>query len=231
MWALGVVLYEMLTGRLPFAAPTLPRAPPAHHRGPLPGAPGDGSGEVRTVVAGCLAKDRGDRYPTADALLEAIERARAALPAPDPTSTRSGFFVETGRGSAPSGAALDGAAARPPRAGGAHRSASASQSPSSPSPSPIGIAAMATGKHAGRAPAAPAAPVTMGENPRPPAPPAPPEAPRSGVAVLVPMAMARASASASVTPPASTPPAGDAGAPRPPAARRPKITSVDNAGF
>ncbi len=80
LWALGVVLYEMLTATIPFAAPTYPALLPLIIEAPYPPLPPSTPGEVRTVVAGCLAKDRSDRYPPADALHEAIDRARAALP-------------------------------------------------------------------------------------------------------------------------------------------------------
>jgi serine/threonine-protein kinase len=103
-----VVLYEMMSGRRPFTAESYPALLPLIIEAPHPALPASVPVEARTVVAGCLAKDRADRYPSADALLEAIRRARAALPAEDGISTWSGFFVSTGgpaeRASPPRGA-------------------------------------------------------------------------------------------------------------------------------
>jgi hypothetical protein len=96
LWALGVVLYEMLTGHLPFLASSYPALLPLIIEAPYPPLPASIPADVRTVVAGCLAKDRSDRYATAGALLEAIERALAALPATD-RATAAGVLVETSR--------------------------------------------------------------------------------------------------------------------------------------
>jgi serine/threonine-protein kinase len=101
VWALGVVLYEMLTGRLPFEAETYLSLLPKIIEQPYPPLPPAVPAEVQTVVAGCLAKHRGDRYASAEAVLQAIERACTSLPTPEPASVQSGFFVETGRTAAP----------------------------------------------------------------------------------------------------------------------------------
>ncbi|HEU4631349.1 MAG TPA: serine/threonine-protein kinase [Gemmatimonadaceae bacterium] len=89
LYALGVVGYLMLTGRLPFDAPTVPavlakhltEAPPplaAPGGGPVPGA-------LARVVERCLAKDPLSRYVSGEAVAEALAQAtqeRATLPAP-----------------------------------------------------------------------------------------------------------------------------------------------------
>jgi len=88
LYSLGVVAYQMLTGDLPFTAPTVPGillkhitelAPPLDTK--RPDCPQDLGGAVMR----CLEKNPEDRWPTADALRRALEsrstpayRARAA---------------------------------------------------------------------------------------------------------------------------------------------------------
>src|SRR5262249_51246134 len=95
VWAMGVVLFEMLTGKLPFEAETYPALLPLIIEAPTPPLPDSVPADVRTVVAGCLAKDRDDRYSSAETLRKAIERASEGLP--EPGSTRSGFSIEPAR--------------------------------------------------------------------------------------------------------------------------------------
>jgi tRNA A-37 threonylcarbamoyl transferase component Bud32 len=75
VWALGVVLYELMTRRWPFEAESLPdlcikvareqARPVTEHRADLP--PG-----LADVIARCLAKDPADRYPDAASLAQAL---------------------------------------------------------------------------------------------------------------------------------------------------------------
>lgn len=75
IWALGVILYECLTGRRPFVGDTLAEvssqilrdAPAAarHHRSELPE-------ELDRVVAKCLSKDPSQRFQTVAALMEKL---------------------------------------------------------------------------------------------------------------------------------------------------------------
>ncbi|MGH7297807.1 MAG: serine/threonine-protein kinase [Polyangiaceae bacterium] len=85
VYAAGVILYEMLTGRVPFSAPTplnvltahLTEAPkPPRERAPERGI----TAALEAVAMHALAKDPAQRYATAGALAMAI---RAALASPD----------------------------------------------------------------------------------------------------------------------------------------------------
>lgn len=75
IWAIGVVLYELLTGRVPFSAETLPEicgliltATPNAIRDFSPAVP-DG---LQMVVQRCLEKDRDRRYSSVSQLAQAL---------------------------------------------------------------------------------------------------------------------------------------------------------------
>src|SRR5262249_40681472 len=83
VWALGAILYECLTGRPPFNAasavdtilqvlseePVPPRRPPAQT-----------PRRLATLSLKCLRKDAGQRYASAEALAEDLERFRESRP-------------------------------------------------------------------------------------------------------------------------------------------------------
>ena len=120
LYSLGVVAYNMLTGELPFQAPSVPAllmkqitetpVPVDRKRPETPK-------ELSQIVMRCLEKDPEDRWPTADALRRALETNTYTAPPPragakrrTPQSpampARAGAGLEAGRRS------LDAAAAR-----------------------------------------------------------------------------------------------------------------------
>jgi serine/threonine-protein kinase len=77
IWAIGIILFELLTGKLPFLAESLPELvlrittdPPAALRGFRPDVPAS----LETVIRCCLEKDQQQRYPNV------AEMALALLP-------------------------------------------------------------------------------------------------------------------------------------------------------
>jgi serine/threonine protein kinase len=122
IYALGCVLYEMLTGRTPFDAPSPILMMSCHLRDdarpPREVAPHRGIPEaVERVVLKALAKDRGARFADAGEMREALEEA-----------CYGGFFA----GSDAPSAVMASAASSPPSSLGA---SSSSASPSLPTPS------------------------------------------------------------------------------------------------
>jgi serine/threonine-protein kinase len=107
LYSLGVVAYQMLTGELPFSAPTVPGILLKHITESAPDILAkrpDCPEDLAACVMRCLEKDPEDRWPTADALRRALEsratpsyrpRARAQLrptaarrPSPGPPAAR-----------------------------------------------------------------------------------------------------------------------------------------------
>ena len=102
IYSLGVILFEMLTGRLPFTGDT-PLVIALKHVREAPPDPNDGNAlipsELRSVILRCLNKAREERYQRAEDLLRALAAAGTGSPAPGstPEAGRPGAGTSSGR--------------------------------------------------------------------------------------------------------------------------------------
>ncbi len=75
-YSLGVMAFELLSGSLPFAAPTLPQMMEQHFRAKVPALSTKGaiaaSSKFDPVVTRAMAKDPQQRFPTAREMVEAL---------------------------------------------------------------------------------------------------------------------------------------------------------------
>jgi eukaryotic-like serine/threonine-protein kinase len=88
VYSLGVVTFECLTSRRPFAGETPVATALAHLREPVPPLPASVPSDLAAVVTRALAKDPADRFPDATAYAAALRdpaTVAAAVPPPAPT--------------------------------------------------------------------------------------------------------------------------------------------------
>jgi serine/threonine-protein kinase len=106
IWSLGVVLYEVLTGHVPFEGSTLPELCQAVLSDPIPSLGGKVAPELAAIVERCLERDLTRRYANVDELerdLRALlpkRKVPTAVPAPVPVMTTP-FPVERSISAAP----------------------------------------------------------------------------------------------------------------------------------
>jgi len=92
LYALGIVGFLLLSGRLPFSADSVSALLEAHVNRPAPALASVAPrvpAPIAAVIDRCLAKDRDARYPTGESLADALEKA---LRISEPAVTRTGEF-------------------------------------------------------------------------------------------------------------------------------------------
>ncbi len=80
LYALGVVFYEILTGKLPYSGTDSLSTALAHLTEPLPELPIH-QGRYQGILRGLLAKDPNERFPTAAAFIAALDALQAGTAA------------------------------------------------------------------------------------------------------------------------------------------------------
>jgi serine/threonine-protein kinase len=104
-YALGVMAFELLSGKLPFQAPSLPQMMEQHFRAPVPAltARGGGAGTATfdPVLSRAMAKDPTKRFATARELVEALAAAgRNGKAGKGGKAGKAGKATRTGKGAA-----------------------------------------------------------------------------------------------------------------------------------
>jgi serine/threonine protein kinase/Flp pilus assembly protein TadD len=95
LWAFGVVLYQMLAGRLPFEAATVFGISSSILKDSPPPLPASVPPALRALVSRCLEKRPEQRYATASEIRTALEGLQSSVPA-SAVSRRKRLWVATG---------------------------------------------------------------------------------------------------------------------------------------
>ncbi len=91
VYSVGVVLYEMLTGRPPFSGESAVELALCHLQDPPPPLPAGAPAGLARVLERALAKVPAERYETASAMADALASARAAGTRPAGDNGAPGF--------------------------------------------------------------------------------------------------------------------------------------------
>lgn len=87
LYALGIMMYEILVGRLPFMPRNIPEAARMHGSEPPPRPSEQRAGitpELEEIILKTLAKDPGDRFQTGNELIQALEDMESKADSNDP---------------------------------------------------------------------------------------------------------------------------------------------------
>lgn len=83
VYSMGIILFELLTGRRPFTAPTAVALMLKHVQEPLPTDLIDAPAEIVEVLERACGKDPGERWETAQAFAEALEELHVPRETPE----------------------------------------------------------------------------------------------------------------------------------------------------